>query len=198
MRAIICLLVALSSISATAQRSPVVVTNLTTEYKTDPVGIDTKHPRFSWKLNAPAQDVRQSGYEIKITSGKGSWTSGKQSSEESHLVGYQGSDLQAMTRYTWHVRVWDAKGNYSEWSKPAYFETGMMGSAWHAKWIEPEKNFSSKESLPPVMTKVILTHKNGAVLSLNNKPADASSYKREDNKIIMELGSGEYFFTTRR
>lgn len=153
MRAIICLLAVLFSISATAQRSSVIVSNLTTEFKSNPVGLDTKHPRFSWKLNAAAQNVRQSGYEIKITSGKLAWTSGKQSSEQSHLVSYQGTDLQAMTRYTWQVRVWDAKGNYSEWSKPAFFETGMMGSAWHAKWIEPERNFSSKESLPPVMTR---------------------------------------------
>jgi alpha-L-rhamnosidase len=153
MRAIICLLAVLLSVSATAQKSTLTLASLATEYKTDPIGLETSHPRFSWKLNSPANDVKQLAYELMISSGKWSWTSGKRISDQSHLISYTGDALQPMTRYTWQVRVWDSKGIVSHWSAPAFFEMGMMGLTWNAKWIEPENRFSTGESLPPVMTR---------------------------------------------
>ena len=43
------------------------------------------------------------------------------------------ADLAPGAAYTWKVRVWDAAGKPSDWSKPAKFGTGPK--EWPAKWI---------------------------------------------------------------
>ena len=45
-------------------------TGLTTEYETDPVGLATTRPRFSWRLESddPSTEV-QLAYEIEVASG---------------------------------------------------------------------------------------------------------------------------------
>jgi alpha-L-rhamnosidase len=153
MRVIYFLLAIAFSIPIYAQKNSISVYDLRTEYKYNPLGIDTKQPRFSWKLSSTLTDVRQSSYEIRISNKGKSISTGKLNSEQSHLVAYNGEELKPLTRYTWQVRVWDNKSNASPWSSPSYFETGLMGTEWPASWIEPEKNFSDKTSLPPVYTR---------------------------------------------
>jgi alpha-L-rhamnosidase len=153
MRVIYFLLAIAFSIPIYAQKNSISVYDLRTEYKYNPLGIDTKQPRFSWKLSSTLTDVRQSSYEIRISNKGKSISTGKLNSEQSHLVAYNGEELKPLTRYTWQVRVWDNKSNASPWSSPSYFETGLMDTEWPASWIEPEKNFSDKTSLPPVYTR---------------------------------------------
>src|SRR6185503_233836 len=42
------------------------VVGLRTEYKENPVGIDTRKPRLSWRLDSAARGVVQSAYEIRV------------------------------------------------------------------------------------------------------------------------------------
>ena len=52
---------------------------------------------------------------------------------------YGGPALQPGHRYHWQVRAWDDRGTASEWSVPAFWETGLMrASQWKAKWISPD------------------------------------------------------------
>ncbi|HEY7394919.1 MAG TPA: glycoside hydrolase family 78 protein, partial [Gemmatimonadaceae bacterium] len=70
-------------------------------------------------------------------------------SDESVNLAYAGPALVPGKRYTWRVRVWDDKGHVSEWSAPAYWETGLMGAAnWKAKWIEPDLPEDTTRSNP--------------------------------------------------
>ena len=130
------------------------VYDLRSENHTDPIGIDAEQPRFSWKLSSTQEDVMQTGYEIRISKDikfKTFIPVTSASSGQSILVPYQGKGLEPLTRYYWRVRVKDNKGNQSAWSKTAFFETGFLTGAWQAKWIDPEKEISEKESGPPTL-----------------------------------------------
>src|ERR1044071_4034047 len=76
--------------------------NILIENRSNPVGLDTKQPRFSWQLVSDKKNVMQSAYEIKVTdeSRKQVWTSGKVMSDQSVFVPYAGPALASNTKYT--------------------------------------------------------------------------------------------------
>jgi alpha-L-rhamnosidase len=108
----------------------VTVSHLRCENLLDPQGIDASRPRLSWVLDASGPNEKQTAYEIVVD---GQWDSGRVESAQSIQVEYGGKELAPATRYTWKVRVWDAEGKASEWSKPATFSTILK--EWRAKWI---------------------------------------------------------------
>jgi alpha-L-rhamnosidase len=144
--------------------SPLEPVQLTTEYLRNPLAIDVQKPRFSWKLTSQQRDQRQSAYEIIISNNLDevqqlngtNWKSGKVASSQNVNVEYSGAPLNSFTRYHWRVRVYDAAGNASEWSAPAFFETGILdASDWKASWIgdgrkqfEKEEEFYQNDQMP--------------------------------------------------
>ena len=123
------------------------VNNLTTEHKTNPIGIDAAQPRFSWKISATGNNVMQNAYQIRVatnasfSSSTQVWNSGKVTSDESVLQKYGGNTLKSGQRYYWQVKVWDNKGRESKWSQTAFWETGLLSpSEWKAQWIEFNEN----------------------------------------------------------
>jgi alpha-L-rhamnosidase len=125
-------------------QSSVTFTALSTEYRSNPLGIESRSPAFSWILNSGERNFFQSAYEIivadnltEISAGRGNmWAPGKIISNETALVVYAGNALQSNKKYYWKVRVYDSNGNISPWSEVATFETAMLAqSDWTAKWI---------------------------------------------------------------
>ena len=81
------------------------VQNLLTKNLSNPVGIDSKQPRFSWQLISDKRNTLQTAYEIKVSVDKNAvWSSGKVSSDQSVQVPYKGSSLQSAKKYQWQVR----------------------------------------------------------------------------------------------
>src|SRR5690606_27319557 len=86
---------------------------------------------------------RQSAYRILVAHDPGDlvpgradvWDSGRVESDRSVGVAYDGPALRPRTRYHWRVQIWDEHGRASGWSRPAWFETGMLGEDWSAAWI---------------------------------------------------------------
>ncbi len=118
------------------------VQHLRTENRTNPIGLDSRQPRFSWQLEAPGRNELQTAYEIRISTQRNDkallWNSGKVVSAQSVHIVYAGPALQSGKRYTWQVRIWDNKGRVSPWSAPAWWQTGLFESSdWTAKWIQP-------------------------------------------------------------
>lgn len=128
--------------------SPLRPQRLTCEYIENPLGIDVQKPRFSWTLVSDQRAQTQTAYELIVSdnradaqNGKGNvWQSGKIQSGQSLHVEYVGAPLKPFTRYHWRVKVYDAKGEASDWSAPAFFETAMLNkSDWQAQWIGDER-----------------------------------------------------------
>ena len=129
----------LVTVFCTAQ---VTIQHLLTENLSNPIGLDTRIPRFSWQLTATERNELQTAYEIRVSAGsngKGElWNSGKVSSAQSVHLTYGGPALASGRRYFWQVRVWDNKGRNSAWSEYAWWQTGLLDpSDWTAKWIQP-------------------------------------------------------------
>lgn len=117
-----------------------VVSHLTTNSLTDPLGITGSAPLLSWQLDAARRGVTQQRYQVRVRSGTATvWDSGEVGSAQSLDVRYAGPALTAYTRYLWSVRVWDDRGTPSAWSPQASFETGPLApSDWTGDWIGAE------------------------------------------------------------
>src|SRR5258708_2516590 len=108
------------TVSANFQ-STLKIVKLRTEYKENPVGIDTRGPRFSWQIQSGRRGVMQSAYQIIVTQAAAEmrnlpvWDTGKVNSDQSNQLAYRGPQLQSTQRYYWRVKVWDATGNASDW-----------------------------------------------------------------------------------
>jgi len=117
------------------------IENLMVEYSRTPIGIDVDRPRFSWQMTAPEGERAyvQTAYRIELrnTSGETVWDSKKVESQISLGIPYDGSPLEATSRYYWLLSVWDQNGDSA--SNTSWFETGLMNpdqSAWDgARWI---------------------------------------------------------------
>ena len=113
------------------------------EYLTNPIGLDETAPRLSWQLRSGDRGVKQSAYQILCARSTGDlsaghadlWDSGKISSAQSAQVAYHGKPVPPGTRCYWKVRVWDANGKESGFSRAAFWEMGLPGSRWTARWI---------------------------------------------------------------
>lgn len=113
-------------------------TTLRCDFRTNPEGIDDRHPRLSWMLEAvdpAARDLKQSAYQIVAVSGGELWDSGEVNSSESQHVVYAGKPLTSRMRVSWKVRVWDQDGKPSAWSEPARWSMGLLEpSDWKGQW----------------------------------------------------------------
>ena len=123
------------------------VTGLQTEQLINPMGIDTAEPRFSWRIESSAKDVRQTAYQILMASSpellkkdEGDlWNSGKVNSDETLWIPYAGKPLQSNQRVYWKVKSFTNKGT-SKWSEPAMFSVGLLKEAhWRGQWIGLDK-----------------------------------------------------------
>ena len=106
----------------------------------NPVGIDEKNPRFSWKIESDKQNVTQKMFEICV----GDHYSKCVKTDQSICFEYDGVPLKPKTKYEYKVRVWDNDDEVSEWEY-GYFITGLMGEKPVAKWLGVE---SSKKEIP--------------------------------------------------
>ncbi|MFC0877308.1 family 78 glycoside hydrolase catalytic domain [Saccharicrinis sp. FJH2] len=145
------------------------VTNLKTEYKTNPVGLKPCQPRLSWMISDDQANVVQAAYRILCASSKPDlrnehdliWDSGKIESDQSVHLTYNGAELRSGQRVYWKVKVWDDYGNESDWSEPVFFEMGLFDSTdWIAQWIVPGIPEDSSDSTPcPFLRKEFDTDK---------------------------------------
>jgi hypothetical protein len=142
------------------QKSHLSVTDLKCENLKEPFGINTLHPRFSWKNSSETEGAKQTAFQIVIASDMNKlseeradfWNPGKTLSSESIFIEYDGKELSSGQLLYWKVRVWDENDQVSKWSKPAKFGVGLLNpSDWTAsfiKYTEVDANANGFQSYP--------------------------------------------------
>ena len=144
--------------------------HLTCDNFTNPTGIDSPQPRFSWQLRSDAHSVTQSAYRILIADNQKDlsinvgrvWDSKKQYSDQSILLKYDGKPLISAKKYYWKVMTWDGKGVASVWSDVASWQMALLiASDWkNACWIGYEDIADSMRiSAPAAETEKMLGEK---------------------------------------
>ena len=129
----------IAATSLSAQISP---SQLFTENRTNPLGIDNPQPKFTWVMDSNARNKSQSAYQIQVSENENKfdsaiiWDSKKTESNQSTRVAYDGPKLNSLQKYFWRVKVWDERGKASKWSNVALWQMGMLNTSdWEAKWI---------------------------------------------------------------
>lgn len=109
----------------------------------DPIGIDDLTPDLQWRNGAGV--ARQTAYQVRVASTRSRladpdlWDTGRVRSA-AMATSYAGDRLASRDKALWQVRVWDAAGRVSEWSRPASFEMGLLDeSDWQGRWITDER-----------------------------------------------------------
>ncbi len=108
----------------------------------NPIGFYDDTPTFSWKLPVSSQVKHQTAYQIiaateseLLPDTADLWDSGKQQSDTSIQINYDGKKLSSRDKVYWQVRVWNQKDQVSQWSPISSFELGLLTNAdWKAKW----------------------------------------------------------------
>ena len=144
LRLIALVVVAALSFTFAHAAGPGAPTNLTCEYQTNPLAIDTLTPRFSWQVNDSRRGAEQSGYQLRVYTSEPSsntvrgnaWDTGKVYGAQSVFVPYGGLPLRSGQTYYWKVQTWDANDVASPWSQTATFGIPLMKpDDWAAKWV---------------------------------------------------------------
>ena len=111
------------------------------EYLTNPVGIDTARPRFSWSPDGIGG--RQASWRIRVyrddpsasNGDKLVWDSGRVFDARMNNIPYGGARLESAERYDWRVDCVDADGGAQE-SGVGHFVTGIMDpDGWKAQTV---------------------------------------------------------------
>jgi alpha-L-rhamnosidase len=133
--------------------SPSKVENLLCEYQTNPMGIDTLEPRFSWQMTDTRRGARQTAYQILISDDLESlsedrgrlWDTHQAKSEDSVNITCPSFQPEAGRIYYWKVRIWDQEGKPSAYSEPASWEMGLLRPPdWKAEWIAVDQGQGEK------------------------------------------------------
>lgn len=120
------------------------VSTLKCEYRTNPLGLDVRKPRFSWTIASHLRGTMQSAYQVQVTEEEDNfshplWDSGQVVSDQAIHVEYDGPELQSRKRYWYRVKIWDNHERESAWSESAWWETALFSHEdWQAQWITPD------------------------------------------------------------
>ncbi|KAA1259921.1 Bacterial alpha-L-rhamnosidase [Rubripirellula obstinata] len=135
-----------------------IATDLRTDNRVNPIGIDRQPVMLSWRMEAGGrQGAAQKAYQVvAVTQKTGQqtgavlWDSGKVAESRSHQIAYGGPALQPGQRIYWRVKIWDENDRQSEWSKPAWFEAGLLEDQnWDdAQWIGDTRDHRAPEPAP--------------------------------------------------
>jgi alpha-L-rhamnosidase len=121
---------------------PTSISQLEVDKLSNPIGLDSENPDFSWIIKSDDFNLNQTHYQVFVAKDKVFsknslvWDSGKVNSSESVYIKYQGNPLEYATKYYWTVKVWTNQSSRPKQSKISWWTTGLMGQKqWKSDWI---------------------------------------------------------------
>jgi alpha-L-rhamnosidase len=120
------------------------VRDLSCEYLTAPIAIESPAPRLSWRIESPLRGQRQTAYRVLVASdlehldndSGDLWDSGLVASALTVNIAYAGMPLGSRQECLWKVQSRDRDGHPSAWSAPARWRMGLLTPGdWQAQWI---------------------------------------------------------------
>ena len=112
-----------------------VVKNIRTEYKINPIGVPLNGVRFSWEVESSSFNQSQIAYHVIVKKGdRVVWDSGKVLSSKTNGIMCLGEPLVARTEYSWQVKVYSEKEE-SDFSLPQTFETTLSNKEWDSAYF---------------------------------------------------------------
>jgi alpha-L-rhamnosidase len=142
-----CIGLLLATGSLRAQASHILPIQLTTELRSNPIGIATANPMFAWTLQSTtlhARNLQQAGYRLRVATSRDDlqrhsgliWDSGRVASSTYWQRPYGGPPLKSRTTYFWQVQTWTSDGSAGPWSEISQFTTALLSETdWRAHWI---------------------------------------------------------------
>lgn len=111
----------------------------TVEHHTHALGIGEERPRVSWRLDRAPAGWRTADYELRVRSeGVPDRASGWTPAVTQTLVEWPFESLRSRERVALAVRVRDADGRRSSWSRETVVEVGLLhASDWTARAVTP-------------------------------------------------------------
>jgi alpha-L-rhamnosidase len=179
-----------------ARPSKLLVLGLRCEGLSEAAQIDTRAPRFSWRLESDARDVRQVAYQLRVTEVDASGqplgpahSTSRVLSDETQWVAIPGFTPKPRATYDWQVKSWDNHGLSSAWSERARFGTGLLGGKWPADWIgsgrslelyatAPARHFRQHLQLdrPPARARLFVSSMGLVEPWINGRPVTADRF----------------------
>jgi alpha-L-rhamnosidase len=143
-----------------------IVDELTCEYKKNPLGIDIKRPRISWKIQSDQRGTMQMAYQLQVANdvdfSAPIWDTGRIESDESIHIEYDGPNVSSRKRYYFRVKIWDNFDRESNWSEIAWWETALLTpEEWKAAWITPDSKAIDPLAEPAFLLRKEFTLKSG-------------------------------------
>lgn len=126
---------------------PPPATHLRAEAMVNPLGLEERCPRLSWRAPWPDAGARVTRVRVvaahgvdDLTAERLIWDSGEREAaagDDDIAVTYGGPALSSRERVWWRVRLWDARNRPGAWSEPAWFEMGLLeASDWQdGTWV---------------------------------------------------------------
>ncbi|RPI23607.1 MAG: hypothetical protein EHM61_19320 [Acidobacteria bacterium] len=134
------------------QAKPLAPQQLAINDRTNPIGVGTPRPLFSWLPQDSRPGEAQSAYEIRVASSEDRlkkpdlWTSGKIPSSRLAGIRYDGQPLRSRQTCFWQVRTWNSRDEAGPWSAIFRFEMGLLANEdWTASWIWPDNQDESED-----------------------------------------------------
>ena len=133
--------------------------DLRTEYRVEPLGIDDRAPRFSWRLAAEKRGAAQLAFRITVyavsyvagTVDSLVWDLGWRTSDNSLDIAYAGTPLVSSSRYRWILELRDSDGAEAKVGH-SWFETGILNPAGYVGvWLHCNVN-ADRAVNPPSLT----------------------------------------------
>lgn len=138
-----CFFIIITLFTLSCSQTTLEVFELKIENRSNPLGMQTIQPRFSWKLNSSERGLQQLAYQIFVAStdeglNNGEidlWDSGKIESNRSIFIPYQGIPLNSRQIAFWKVRIWTNQGEIIS-TEMAFWTMALLNEDdWKAQWI---------------------------------------------------------------